>query len=161
MESMKKDAEAVKKDAENVKGVATDIKIDTKDIKENTESLKKDMEIIKKMQQNLEEDLTQIKEYVKNKPMENTERNNLSNPEESTEESTFSVLYLFAFRFALTVMNSGCEKFGVTSEHKNNAQPFIFYSVVVTYWHCILKLKVVIAEKGSYQRLVHTNNSYQ
>ena len=119
---MKKDAEAVKKDTENVKEVATDIKKDTKDIKENTESLKKEMEIIKEV-------LTEIKEHVTKKTLENTERNNLSNPEESISGE----LYLCAFGFALNVMNSRCEKFGVANEQKHNAEPSIFCSVVVTY----------------------------
>ena len=119
---MKKDAEAVKKDTENVKEVATDIKTDTNDIKENTESLKKEMEIMKEV-------LREIKEHVTKKPVENTERNNLSDPEESTSGE----LYLCAFCFALSVINSRCEKFGVANEQKHNAEPSIFCSVVVTY----------------------------
>ena len=119
---MKKDAEAVKKDTENLKEFATDIKTDTNDIKENTESLKKEMEIMKEV-------LREIKEHVTKKPVENTERNNLSDPEESTSGE----LYLCAFYFALNVMNSRCEKFGMAKEQKHNAEPFIFCSVVVTY----------------------------
>ena len=119
---MKKDAEAVKKDTENVKEVATDIKKDAKEIKGNTESLKKEMEIIKEV-------LTEIKEHGTKKPLENTERNNLSNPEESTSGE----LYLCAFCLVLNVMNSRCEKFGVANEQKHNAEPSIFCSVVVTY----------------------------
>lgn len=79
--------------------------------------------------QSIKEDLTQIKEYFTKKPVENIERNNLFDP----EESTFGELYLFAFCVALNVMNSGYEKFGVASEHKNNAQPTMFCSIVVAY----------------------------
>ena len=115
MQSMKKDAEVVKEVTKNIKGVAIDIKNDTKDIKKNTESLQEDIKIIKGRQQNLEEQLRQIKKSVLEKTVENNERTNLSN----TEESTFSELYSFTFFFALNVMNSVCEKFGVPSEHKN------------------------------------------
>ena len=51
--------------------------------------------------QSIKEDLTQIKEYVTKKPVENIERNNLFDP----EESTFGELYLFTFCAALNVMN--------------------------------------------------------
>ena len=112
----------MKKDAEAVKEVATDIKKDAKEIKGNTESLKKEMEITKEV-------LTEIKEHGTKKPLENTERNNLSNPEELTSGE----LYLCAFCLALNVMNSRCEKFGVADEQKHNAEPSIFCSVVVTY----------------------------
>ena len=79
--------------------------------------------------QSIKEDLTQIKEYFTKKPVENIERNNLFDP----EESTFGELYLFTFCVALNVMNSGYEKFRVASEHKNNAQPTMFCSIVVAY----------------------------
>ena len=98
---MKEDTEAIKEDTKHVKDFATDIKKNTKDIKEDTESLKKDIEIIKETQQNFQKELTQIKEHVAQKPVEKTERNNLSCP----EEPNFSELYLFGFRFALNVLN--------------------------------------------------------
>lgn len=79
--------------------------------------------------QSIKEVLAQIKKCVTKKPVENIERNNLFDP----EESTFGELYLFAFCVALNVMNSGYEKFGVASEHKNNAQPTMFCSIVITY----------------------------
>ena len=112
----------MKEDTEAVYGVAIYIKKDTKNIKEDVESLKEDMEIIKERQQNLEKGVTQIKDYVTKKPAEIIERNNLSYP----EQSNLSELYLFGFCFALNMMNSGCDKFEVTIEQKNNPHSTMF-----------------------------------
>ena len=105
--------EAIKEDTKNVKGDTKDIKEDTKytkDIKEDTtilkiefESMQEEQRMQKEMQQNLLKEFTQLKEHVTKKPMEKTERDNLSYP----EEPNCSELYLFGFILALNVLNLG------------------------------------------------------
>ena len=114
IQNVKDDAEAIKEEvAKGVKGVATDIK-----------------EIIREENQNL---LKELKEHVTKKAVEKTEEDNLSYP----EKPNFCELYLFGFSYAFNVLNSGWDKFEVTSEHKDNAQSTIF----CCFWH-LLKLLI-------------------